>query len=121
MGSTSYTLNLGLPQFSDSDIPTWGDINTAFAKLDLVVGAIAPKFDDTQAYAEGDYVQHDGEIYRCKADIVVPKPWDRTDWDRVVLTDLLESTTHLTGFIKVDDVSGTGISTEQYAHLTVTE
>lgn len=120
MSYTQSTTNLGLPQFQSNDVPTWGDINTAFALIDTVVGALAPKYDATATYEEGDYVQYEGGIYKAKADISVAEAWDATHWDAVVLTtEMVDPQVDLTNFVKVDLTSGAGISTNQYAHLSV--
>ena len=120
MSYTQSTNNLGLPQFQSSDIPTWGDLNTAFALIDTVVGALAPKYDATATYSEGDYVQHEGGIYKAKADITVAEAWDATHWDAVVITTAMQDTpVSLTGLVKVDLTSGTGVTANEYAHFTV--
>ncbi len=120
MASTNYTTNLHLPQFADNDIPTWGDINTAFASIDAIVGAIAPVFSESSTYEVGDYVQHDGGFYKCKTAITVAGAWDGTKWDSVVITTAMQDAeTDLTNCVKVDMTSGTGITSTQYAHLTV--
>ena len=120
MSATTYTTNLHLPQYADSDVPTWGDINTAFASIDAIVGAIAPVFDATQTYAVGDYVQYQGGFYKCKTAIDVPAAWDGTKWDAVIITTAMQDAeTDLTNCVKVDMTSGTGITSTQYAHLTV--
>lgn len=121
MASTTYTTNLGLPQFADSDIPTWGDINTAFAKIDLIVGAISPKFDATQTYAVGDYVQYEGEFYKCKTAIETAGAWDASKWDKVIITTVMQDEADLTDFVKVDMTSGTGVTATQYAHFSVVQ
>lgn len=120
MAYSQSTTNLGLPQFQASDVPTWADINTAFALVDVLVGAIAPKYDATATYTEGDYVQHEGGIYKAKADISVAEAWDPTHWDAVVVTTAMQDAqADLTNCVKVDLTSGTGITANQYAHLTV--
>lgn len=121
MSSTNYTTNLGLPQFADSDIPTWGDINSAFAKVDLIVGAIAPKFDAAATYEKGDYVQYEAEFYKAKADISTAGAWDSTKWDKVVITTAMQDEADLTDFVKVDMTSGAGVTATQYAHLSVVQ
>ena len=124
MSSTTFTTNLGLPQFADSDIPTWGDINSAFAKIDLIVGAIAPKFSTSSTYAVGDYVQYEGEIYKCKTAVSTAGSWDASKWDKVVLSNEVESggsPVDLSGFVKVDMTSGTGVTATQYAHFSVVQ
>lgn len=42
MSYSSTTTNLHLPQFADSDIPTWGDINTAMQLIDEFAGSVQP-------------------------------------------------------------------------------
>ena len=120
MAYSQSTNNLGLPQFQNSDIPTWGDLNTAFALIDAVVGALAPKYDATATYSEGDYVQHEGGIYKAKADISVAEAWDATHWDAVVITTAMQDVpVSLAGVVKVDLTSGTGVTANEYAHFTV--
>lgn len=119
MGYTQSTSNLGLPQFQPNDIPTWADINTAFAVIDVLVGAIADKYDASSTYDEGDIVQYEGGLYKAKEDISVAEAWDATHWDAILLTTEMKDVTDLTNFVKVDLTSGTGISANQYAHLTV--
>ena len=118
MSATQSTTNLGLPQFQSNDIPTWGDINTAFSLIDALVGSIAPKYDSTATYSEGDIVQHEGGLYKAKADIAVAEDWTAAHWDAFVMSTQLEST-DLTNFVKVDLTSGAGITSNEYSHLTV--
>lgn len=117
MSYTQTTTNLGLPQFQASDIPKWDDINAAFALIDTVVGAISPKFDATATYSQGDYVQHEGAIYKAKSAITAGE-FDPTDWDSVVITTVMQDTPDLTNVVKYDS-NGTGITATQYAHLTI--
>ena len=42
MSYSSTTTNLHLPQFADSDIPTWNDINTAMQLIDEFAGTVQP-------------------------------------------------------------------------------
>ena len=120
MSYSQSTTNLGLPQFQTSDVPTWADINTAFALIDVLVGAIAPKYDATSTYQKDDYVQHEGGLYQAKADISSAEAWDPTHWDAIVVTTAMQDAqADLTNCVKVDLTSGTGITANQYAHLTV--
>lgn len=116
MGYSTTTPNLGLPQFGMNDKPTWQDLNSAFLLIDTVVGSIAPKYDESQAYAVGDFVQHEGGLYKCKE--VTTGTWDGTKWDATLVSDNLESTS-MTGFVKVDLVNGTGITSNEYSHLMI--
>ena len=117
MSFTQSTINLGLPQFQTSDVPTWADINAAFALIDTVVGALAPKFDATDTYSQGDYVQYEGAIYKAKGAISAGT-FDPSDWDPVVITTVMQDTADLTNVVKYD-ANGTGITANQYAHLTI--
>ena len=117
MSYSQSTANLGLPQFQTSDIPKWEDINAAFALIDTVVGALSPKFDEATAYSQGDYVQHEGAIYKAKGAVTAGE-FDPTDWDSVVITTVMQDTADLTNVVKYD-ANGTGITATQYAHLTI--
>ena len=117
MSYTQSTTNIGLPQFQPSDVPTWADINAAFALIDTVVGSLAPKFDATATYAKGNYVQHEGAIYKAKG-AVSAGTFDPSDWDSVVITTAMQDTADLTNVVKYD-ANGTGITANQYAHLTI--
>ena len=118
MASTNVTTNLGLPQFANSDIPTWGDINTAFALIDALAGSIASKYNATATYSKGDIVQYEGGLYKAKADISTAEEWTPAHWDDFVMSTQLEST-DLTNFVKVDLTNGTGITSNEYSHLTI--
>lgn len=118
MAFTNVTTNLGLPQFTSSDIPTWADINNAFALIDVLAGAIASKYDATATYTEGAIVQHEGGLYKAKADISTAEEWTASHWDSFILSQHLENT-DLTNFVKVDLTNGAGITSNQYSHLTV--
>ena len=118
MSATQTTTNLGLPQFQSNDIPTWGDINSAFALLDALAGSIATKYDSTATYSQGDIVQYEGALYKAKADISVAEEFTPAHWDAFVVSSQLEST-ELTNFVKVDLTSGSGITSNEYAHLTI--
>lgn len=120
MSSTNVTNNLGLPQFGENDVPTWGDINTAFAKIDSIVGAIARKYDNTDTYEVGDYVQYNGDFYKCSTAVTTAEDFDNTKWTAVVITTAMQDAeADLTNIVKVDLTNGTGITSNQYAHLTV--
>lgn len=120
MSASNTTLNLGLPQFGTNDVPTWEDINTAFAKIDAIVGDIAPVFSTSSTYDVGDYVQYNGGFYKCKVAVSQAGEWDATDWDAVVITTAMQDAqTDLANCVKVDMTNGTGITSAQYSHLTV--
>ena len=118
MSYSQTTANLGLPQFQTSDIPTWDDVNAAFALVDVLVGAIAPKYDETDTYNEGDIVQHAGGLFKANQDISVAEQWTPAHWTAIVVADNLENT-DLSNFVKYDANAGTGLTAGQYAKLVV--
>ena len=116
MSATQTTTNLGLPQFQSSDYPTWDDINAAFAVIDVLAGAIAPKFNPTTTYARGDIVQHEGGLY--KANKSHTGEWTAADFDTIIVSNNLEQT-DLTNFVKYDSTAVNGLTAAQYAKLVV--
>lgn len=116
MSATQTTTNLGLPQFQSSDYPTWDDINAAFAIIDVLAGAIAPKFDATETYGAGDIVQHEGGLY--KANKSHTGAWASADFDAMLISNNLEQT-DLTNFVKYDSTAVNGLTAAQYAKLVV--
>lgn len=117
MSATNTTLNLGLPQWSAGDIPTWDEVNTAFAKVDSIVGAIAPKYDATATYSKGDIVQYNGGFYKAKANTSA-EVWTPAHWDTLIISEQLEST-DLTNFVKYDATNGTGLTNAQFTKLAI--
>lgn len=116
MSATQTTTNLGLPQFQSSDYPTWDDINAAFAVIDVLAGAIAPKFDATATYSEGNIVQHEGGLY--KANKSHTGEWAAADFGSMLISSNLEQT-DLTNFVKYDSNAANGLTAAQYAKLVV--
>lgn len=116
MSATQTTTNLGLPQFQSSDYPTWNDVNAAFAIIDVLAGAIAPKFNESTTYSKGDIVQHEGAIY--KANKSHTGVWAAADFDSIVISNNLEQT-DLTNFVKYNPSAANGLTAAQYAKLVV--
>ena len=116
MSATQTTTNLGLPQFQSNDYPTWDDVNAAFAIIDVLAGAIAPKFDATETYGSGDIVQYNGALY--KANKQHTGAWVAADFDPLVISENLEQT-DLTNFVKYDATAANGLTAAQYAKLVV--
>lgn len=52
MAYTGTTQYYGLPQFAETDIPSWNDINTAFATIDTALHNIASQSGITQQQAQ---------------------------------------------------------------------
>lgn len=81
MAYTNTTTNLKLPQFAETDIPTWEDVNKAFKAIDDYAGTVNTKLASLEASI--------GAV-------------------------------NLKDFIKYSS-TGTGITSSQYAHLTVNQ
>ena len=112
-----YSTNLGLPIVGSSDTVNWDYVNAIIAAVDAMAGALAPKFDSTSAYAQGDIVQHEGALYKAKG-AVTAGDFDPTDWDALVVSQQLEST-DLTNFVKYDATNGTGLTNGQLTKLAI--
>ena len=52
MSATNHTQYYNLPQFADSDIPTWGDVNAAFLAIDTALHTIAESAGISSAQAQ---------------------------------------------------------------------
>lgn len=120
MSYSNTTVNLGLPQFVGTDKATWQDLNTAFAKIDSIVGAIAPAFSTESTYEVGQYVQHGGLFYKCTVEVSTAGEWSDANWTPIIITTAMQDEgADLTNFVKVDLTNGTGITSNEYAHLTI--
>lgn len=63
MGSSTKTPTLSLPQFADSDKPTWrGDINDAFSKIDADAGSFTTKLNNLFGGPVTSLLNPDGSI-----------------------------------------------------------
>ena|GEM_PF-4572567 len=49
---------------------------------------IAPAYDATETYSEGDYCMQEGKLYQCNTDISTAEAFDSTKWDEVKVTEL---------------------------------
>lgn len=73
--------------FTSLTIPTWESVASKFSEIEVLDYATGT------AYAEGDYVRHDGAVYKCSTDI---SDEDNTGWDdiseffeRIVITEFV--------------------------------
>lgn len=48
---------------------------------------IAEEFDSTQTYAVGDYVTHEGSLYKCTTAVTVAGAWNSSDWTETLVMD----------------------------------
>lgn len=65
--------------------------------------------DHYSAYVVGDYVTHEGTLYKCKSDTLSPPgEWDDNNWDAVTVTDekVSKSGDTMTGTLTVTDGAG---------------
>lgn len=67
MAYTNTTQYYNLPQFTEADVPSWNDINTAFGLIDTALHNIATQSGITQQQAQAlidsslvGVVKHDG-------------------------------------------------------------
>lgn len=65
MAYTNTTSNLGLPQFAETDVPTWEDVNTAFKKIDDYAGTVNEKISALEGSVGKinlkDFIKYDSE------------------------------------------------------------
>lgn len=56
--------------------------NANWDKLDAAVSAVraAGDYDETKAYAVGDYCTRDGKLYRCATAVPAGEAWDAAHW-----------------------------------------
>lgn len=50
---------------------------------------IAPDYYNTATYKVGDYVKHEGYVWRCLSDISTPEEWNTFHWSTVIPTNEL--------------------------------
>ena len=71
------------------------DIGTLNESLDESVSglksAIANEYDASVAYNMGDYVWHNGSLYRSKVNFDVPEAWTSGHWNLLLGTDALKA------------------------------
>ena len=65
------------------------EVNSKIQDAGLSEDVIADEYDATYTYYEGDYVMHDGKLYKCTTDISVAEAWNSSHWSEVqVATEL---------------------------------
>ena len=96
------------------------NIAAAFAEVDA---NIAPTYDSTATYSEGDLVIYEGVLYKANVDISTAEEWDATHWDAVKITEIMGtgsaviddsvvstetawSSSRIAGFLPTDTASG---------------
>ena len=53
---------------------------------EVLYGQIPDDFDETQTYAVGDIVAHDGKVWKCIEAIETPAAWDASKWEETLGT-----------------------------------
>lgn len=68
----------------------WDDLDDLIARLNALNATIAPVFDETLAYNEGDLVMHEDQLYAFKAGgHTADDPWDLTEVDAKTVVELI--------------------------------
>ena len=69
---------------------TFIDTSAIDARIDATQADIADEFDATEAYAIGDIVMYNDQLYKFKAAHTAGSAWDATEIDAVTVADLIE-------------------------------
>jgi hypothetical protein len=89
-GKPTVSINSGIfvqyAGFTGRAAPSGTTFNVAYdtdlaAKADST--AIAPAFSSSSTYAVGDYVTHEGLLYKCTTAVTTAGAWDSTKWTAV--------------------------------------
>lgn len=51
------------------------------------IDVVADEFDATSTYAVGDYVTHEGSLYKCTTAVTTAGAWDSNDWTETLVMD----------------------------------
>lgn len=91
----NYTTNFGLKQPQRGvDAANVGDLNDNAEDIDTIMyqnrTMLAPPFDPSETYNEGNRVVQLGEYYICNTDNTTG-PWDATYWDKSTIGEDLEA------------------------------
>ena len=52
---------------------------------------VAPEYSSSATYDVGDFVIHEGLLYKCNTTISTAESWDSTHWDRTTVVDILSN------------------------------
>lgn len=76
------TTNLKLQKDAVTDYYDVQTVNDNWDKIDAAVSAAraAGDYDETKAYAAGDYCTRDGKLYRCATAIPAGEAWNAAHW-----------------------------------------
>ena len=91
-GTNVAIVNTGTEQSPDMKFDTLGtfiDTSAIDARIDATQADIADEFDATEAYAIGDIVMYNDQLYKFKAAHTAGSAWDATEIDAVTVADLI--------------------------------
>ena len=63
------------------------DVTEALENADAAISYIGDSYSSSSTYAVGDYVIHDGGLYRCKTAISTAEAWTAAHWEQVSAMD----------------------------------
>lgn len=73
--------------------------------------AIAPAFSASSTYAVGDYVTHDGLLYKCTTAVSTAGAWNAANWSAVAVVDEMGADTPLPFDAEVEYIECSNVST----------
>ena len=85
--------------WSAADLTNYYNKTEVDTKVNTVLSNIAPTYDSTQTYDEGDYVVYNSQLYVCNTDIQTAEDFDSSHWDSTTLTEILGDIKSLLGGI----------------------
>lgn len=88
---------------SQTDHVDVDSLNTNFDNIDNImhqnelrsqraVGNIAEEYDESKAYLEGDFVMHEGVLYKCITEIPEGEVWTNDHWKSTTVAAEILST-----------------------------
>jgi hypothetical protein len=76
-----------IPQVSAHDYVARNNVGEALSSISNLSNATAPAYSTSATYSVGDYVWHDGTLYRCTTAITTAEAWTAAHWTAPVLGD----------------------------------
>jgi len=71
----------------DAALATKASATAVTKKCDLTV--IAPDYDATSTYTEGEFVTHGGKLYYALGDIETAEAWTAAHWQETTIVELI--------------------------------
>lgn len=66
------------------------DVTEALENADAAISYIGDSYSSSSTYGVGDYVIHDGGLYRCKTTISTAEAWTAAHWEQVSAMDEIQ-------------------------------